>query len=125
MRLNEHAFHTWDIEVVFDDGARLPHDVAAVVVDNLELIARFAASRPVRTRTIAVATTEPAREFTVGLSTDSVEFAAGTVGPSPTWSCPPRRSAGWSTAGSTRSTRRDFTGDESALDTLRAVFPGF
>ena len=43
MRLNEHAFHTWDVEVVFDDGARLPHDVAAVVIDNLDLIARFAA----------------------------------------------------------------------------------
>ena len=37
MRLNEHAFHTWDVEVVFDDGARLPHDATAVVVDNLEL----------------------------------------------------------------------------------------
>ena len=41
LRLNEHAFHTWDIEVVFDAGAHLPRDAAAVVVDNLGLIARF------------------------------------------------------------------------------------
>ena len=24
LRLNEHAFHTWDIAVMFDDDARLP-----------------------------------------------------------------------------------------------------
>ncbi len=29
-RVNEHALHTWDIEVVFDDDAHLPHDAAAV-----------------------------------------------------------------------------------------------
>ena len=58
MRLNEHALHTWDIEVVFDDDARLPHDVAAVVVDNLELIARWAAKPTGAARTIAIRTTE-------------------------------------------------------------------
>jgi hypothetical protein len=35
MRLNEHAFHTWDIEVVDDPEATLPAQVAALVVDNL------------------------------------------------------------------------------------------
>ena len=42
-RLNEHAFHTWDIEVVFDAGCPPAPDAAAVVVDNLGLIARFTA----------------------------------------------------------------------------------
>ena len=37
MRLNEHAFHTWDIEVVADPAATIPAPVAALVVDNLEL----------------------------------------------------------------------------------------
>ena len=41
MRLNEHAFHTWDIAAVLDEGARLPGDAAAPVVDNLGLIVRF------------------------------------------------------------------------------------
>ena len=34
MRLNEPAFHTWDMEVVFEDGAHLPLDVAGVVVET-------------------------------------------------------------------------------------------
>ncbi len=53
MRLNEHALHTWDIEVVFDDDARLPADAAAVVVDNLDLIARFTARPTGEERTVA------------------------------------------------------------------------
>ena len=42
LRLNEHAFHTWDIEVVFDDGrppARSPPP--RLVVDNLAPLSRF------------------------------------------------------------------------------------
>ena len=38
MRLNEHAFHTWDLEVVENPGATLPEQVAALVADNLELV---------------------------------------------------------------------------------------
>ncbi len=41
LRLNEHTFHSWDIAVMLDDNARLPDDAAALVVDNLGLIARF------------------------------------------------------------------------------------
>src|SRR4051794_30184564 len=43
MRLNEHALHTWDIEVIGDPEATIPHNVAPLVVDNLELIAWFTA----------------------------------------------------------------------------------
>src|ERR1700722_14345970 len=39
MRLNEHAFHSWDIAVALDDDAVVPEDAAALVVDNLALIA--------------------------------------------------------------------------------------
>ena len=41
MRLNEHAFHSWDIEVVADPAATIPVPVAALVVDDLEVVARF------------------------------------------------------------------------------------
>src|SRR3954453_15654280 len=41
MRLNEHALHVWDIEVVGDPTATLPRQAAELVVDNLGLIARF------------------------------------------------------------------------------------
>ncbi len=37
MRLNEHAFRTWDIEVAVDAAATIPPQVAAPVVDNLAL----------------------------------------------------------------------------------------
>jgi uncharacterized protein (TIGR03083 family) len=124
MRLNEHAFHTWDIEVVFDDGARLPHDVVAVVIDNLELIARFAAKPTGAARTFAVATTDPARECTVGLSADSVEFAAGTVGPEPDIELPAEAFCRLVYGRLDPEHTPHITGDESALDTLRAVFPG-
>lgn len=52
MRLNEHAFHTWDIEVVRDPAATLPEQAAELVIDNLELIARFTAKPTGDTTTI-------------------------------------------------------------------------
>lgn len=59
MRLNEHAFHTWDIEVLRDPSATLPPQAAAVVIDNLELVARFTARPTGDTRTIAVTARDP------------------------------------------------------------------
>ncbi len=76
MRLSEHAFHTWDIEVVFDDGAHLPADAAAVAVDNLELIARFTARPTGEERTVHVGTSDPVRHFVLHLAPDNVEFTA-------------------------------------------------
>src|SRR6478609_8794202 len=34
MRLNEHALHTWDIDVVRDPAATIPPQAAELVVDN-------------------------------------------------------------------------------------------
>lgn len=79
MRLNEHAFHTWDIEVAVDPAATIPPQVAAPVVDNLELIARYTAKPTGDVTTITVATTEPPRFFTVALTPDSVTFTPATV----------------------------------------------
>ena len=110
--------------MVFDDGARLPHDVAAVVVDNLDLIARFAAKPTGATRSIAVRTSEPGRDFTVGLSADSVEFVAGTAGSAPDLELPAEAFSRLVYGRLDPAHTPDFTGDESALDTLRAVFPG-
>ena len=42
-RLNEHAFHTWDIAVALDPAAVLPADAADLVIDNLDLVTRFTA----------------------------------------------------------------------------------
>ena len=46
MRLNEHVFHTWDVEVALQGAARLAADAVPLVVDNLGMIARFTA-RPI------------------------------------------------------------------------------
>ena len=72
MRLNEHAFHTWDIEVTVDPAAVIPEQVAALVVDNLELIARYTAKPTGGTATITIATTRPPRGYTIALTPESV-----------------------------------------------------
>src|SRR4051794_6035133 len=77
MRLNEHAFHTWDIEVVADPAATIPVPVAALVVDNLELVARFTGKPTGDTTTITVATTDPERGFTVELTPGGVALTPG------------------------------------------------
>src|SRR4051812_40356276 len=79
MRLNEHAFHTWDIEVVANPAATIPVPVAALVVDNLELVARFTGKPTDDTTTTTVATTDPERGFTVELTPGSVAFTPGAV----------------------------------------------
>ena len=104
LRLNEHAFHTWDIAVALDGSAGLPEDATALVVDNLSLIARFTGRPDGEERTIAVHTTGPGRDIALRLSTDGVAVEAGGPGSVPISSSPPRPSAGWSTAGSTPTT---------------------
>ena len=63
LRLNEHAFHSWDIAVVLDDDARLPSDAAALVVDNLALIARFSGRADGEERTVGRADHRPRERF--------------------------------------------------------------
>jgi hypothetical protein len=78
-RLNEHALHTWDIEVAGDPAATIPEQVVAMVVDNLELVAHYTAKSTGDTRTVTVATTRPPRRFTVALTPESVTFSPTTV----------------------------------------------
>lgn len=78
MRLNEHALHVWDIEVVDDPTATLPRQAAEQVVDNLDLIARFTGRPTGDAATITVATTEPSRVFAVALDPGSVTFGPGS-----------------------------------------------
>ena len=84
LRLNEHAFHTWDIEVALDDAATIPVPIAAVVVDNLEMIARFTAQPTTGDPgTITVRTSEPDRSFDVELTADGATLTPtpATAGP--------------------------------------------
>ena len=77
MRLNEHALHTWDIEVALEPSTPVPAEPAAHIVDNLEIIARFTGRPTGSTRAILVRTEQPRRDFSVELTPDVVTFGAG------------------------------------------------
>jgi len=83
LRLNEHAMHTWDIDVTMNPAATIPTRVAGLVVDNLELIARYTGKPTGETATITVNTAHPSRGFTVRLTPDSVTFRPGGPMPDP------------------------------------------
>ena len=61
MRLNEHAVHTWDIAVTFDDTATIPPDEAELIVDTLAMMAGFAGKPTGTERTLTVRTVAPER----------------------------------------------------------------
>jgi uncharacterized protein (TIGR03083 family) len=83
LRLNEHALHTWDIEVMSDAAAGLPTDAAGVIIDNLGLVGRFAAKPTGDEREIRVRTAHPMRHFTVRLTPGSAELLDGDGGIAP------------------------------------------
>jgi hypothetical protein len=76
VRLNEHALHTWDIEVTTDPSATILQPVAVVVADNLEMIGRYTARPTGDTSTVTVAATDVERGFTVALTPESVAFTS-------------------------------------------------
>jgi uncharacterized protein (TIGR03083 family) len=123
MRLNEHALHTWDVEVAGDPAATIPQPVAALVADNLGLIARFTARPTGDTTTITVATRQPARGFTVELTPDSVTFGPSSVTGTPDVELPAEAFA--RLVYGRLDEEHTPPGDHGpALDVLRRVFPG-
>lgn len=80
MRLNEHALHTWDIDVTTNPAASLPLDATALIVDNLDLIARYTAQPTGDPAQITIATTDPERTFTIDADPDSVTLSPATLG---------------------------------------------
>jgi uncharacterized protein (TIGR03083 family) len=87
LRLNEHALHTWDIEVTFDPTASLPTGATALVVDQLAMIVQFSGRPTPAQRDLHVVTTDPHRAFTLSLGGDAVTLtptaltSATDVGP--------------------------------------------
>jgi uncharacterized protein (TIGR03083 family) len=124
LRLNEHAFHTWDIEVVFDDTARLPEDAAALVVDNLGLIARFTGRPEGHERTVTVRTTHPERDIALRLAADGVEVTAGESGQHPELELPAEAFSRLVYGRLDADHTPVFHGDAALLESLRSVFPG-
>ena len=77
LRLNEHALHTWDIEVTVDPAATVLPEATVCVIDGLERVAGFTARSTGNERTIHIVTTDPRRGVTVVLADDTVSFAYG------------------------------------------------
>jgi uncharacterized protein (TIGR03083 family) len=123
LRLNEHVLHAWDVEVALDAAATLASDAVPLVVDNLDLTARYTA-RPIgQPRRIALRTTDPSRDVTVSIGADGVEYAA-TVSGEPDVVLPAEALCRLVYGRLDPDHTPAFTGDADALDVLRQVFPG-
>ena len=105
LRLNEHTLHTWDVDVALDPHATLDDDATQLVVDHLEMIARYTGKPSGTVHDVTVRTSNPTRHFTISLGADAVSLTPGGRPVRPTWSFPPRHSSVSSTAGSIPITR--------------------
>jgi hypothetical protein len=125
MRLNEHLLHEWDVAVALDPNALLATDGAEVVVDNLDLIARFTSKPSGDPRTILAGTTGPERSFSVTIDPEQVVFALAEPGGKMDLSMPAesliRLVYGRLDPDHTPTA---VVGATTLLDQLRAVFPG-
>ncbi len=75
LRLNEHALHTWDVEVSLDPDATVAAYAVPEIVDRLESIVGFAGKPIGVERTLHVRTSEPDRDFTLALGADSISLS--------------------------------------------------
>ena len=123
-RLNEHGMHTWDVEVTLDSTAGLHPEQIALIIDNLGLIARYTAKPTGSLRTVAVRTTEPARDFVVALTADSVTFSAEPADGQQQLVLPAEAFARLVYGRLDPDHTPPFDGDADILDELRKVFPG-
>jgi uncharacterized protein (TIGR03083 family) len=128
LRLGEHVVHTWDVAVTFDDGATVPPEAAALLVDGLDaLVAR--AGKPVEPALrLHLVTIDPDRAFLLEAGADGVRLVPTAADPT-------------GHHGSLRLPAEAFTrlvygrmdpdhtptvdSQGVDLDAVRAVFPGF
>lgn len=78
-RLNEHALHLWDVEVVCDPMAVVASDAVALVIDNLSGTADRAAKLASRSFSARIVTTEPERIFLLASDGKSLRLEHGTA----------------------------------------------
>jgi uncharacterized protein (TIGR03083 family) len=126
LRLNEHAFHTWDIDVALDPKATVPVPIAAFVVDALELISRYTAQSTVGDpAAITVRTTEPDRRFVLELTAEGATLtpSATTTGASDV-ELPAEAFARLVYGRLDPAHTPPLVGDPAVIDRIRATYPG-
>jgi uncharacterized protein (TIGR03083 family) len=125
LRLNEHSLHTWDVAVTFDARATLPDDEAALIVDTLPMMTRFAGKPTGADRDLSIRTVAPDRTFALALRPDGVTLSPSDPVDEPDLELPAdaliRLVAGRLDPDHTPA---GIVG-ASHLDELRQVFPGF
>jgi len=130
MRLSEHTMHTWDVEVMGDPAASLPHGAVELLVDGMpQFIARRAGKPDGEPFSVRITTTDPARDYllTTGEAVTIADWPGEAVaGDVPHVTIPAeallRLFYGRLDADHTPSSVSD---DAGMLDKLRPIFPGF
>lgn len=123
LRLNEHALHTWDIDVVIDPDATLSPDATQFVVDNLGMIARFAGKGTGTEHEITVRTSEPRRDFVIDLGADAVSLTPAEPAEEPDLEIPAEAFVRL-VYGRLDPDHTPSVGGSADLDELRRAFPG-
>jgi uncharacterized protein (TIGR03083 family) len=123
LRVNEHILHTWDVEVAFDPTAVLPADEAAIVVDQLEMITRFAAQSSGPQREVRIHTTAPERRFTLSLGDDGSSLTPGDAAGAADLELPAEAFIRL-VYGRLDPAHTPTVSGDADLDELRAAFPG-
>jgi len=73
MRLGEHALHSWDVEVLFDEGAVLAPDATELIVDRLGVLAGRVGQPEDTPRHIEILSSAPTRRFVLDTGAVSLE----------------------------------------------------
>ena len=125
MRLNEHSLHTWDVAVTVDPSATLPEDEAALIVDALPMMTRFAGKPTGSDRDISIRTVSPSGTFVLALRPDGVTLSPSDPVDTPDLELPAE--AFIRLVYGRLDPDHTPTGIVGAghLDELRRVFPGF
>jgi uncharacterized protein (TIGR03083 family) len=124
LRINEHVLHSWDIAVTFDPAATVSSERAAIVLEALPLIARFAGKPTGSTRELRVRTTDPDRHFIIELSADGVSLAPHDAAATPNLELPAEALVRLVYGRLDPDHTPPFRGDEADLNELRLAFPG-
>ncbi len=123
LRLNEVALHLWDIEVVLDPRATLGPEAVEDIVDNLEMIARFAGKPTGAEHSVTVRTEDPRRDARITIDADSVSLGPSDPAGTPDLELPAEAFIRLVYGRLDPEHTPDHRGPAD-LDELRRVFPG-
>jgi uncharacterized protein (TIGR03083 family) len=124
LRLNEHVLHVWDIEEAFNKAATLQRDAVPFLVDNVELVIKFAGKTNGSGDVLRIRTTEPQRELVLTLGEEAVTLEDGEKSDDPHDIELPAESFVRLLYGRLDAAHTPDAVQSEHLESLRLVFPG-